>query len=67
MVACPLSLIILDECVHLIKCLPQSVELRVKAGTQMNRSTMSLRSRENTYINAASGERLHQLKLIVYF
>jgi len=33
----------------------------------MQRCTMKLRSRHNTSINLASGERLRQLKLIVYF
>ena len=39
----------------------------MKGRTHMQRCTMKLRSRHNTSINLASGERLRQLKLIVYF
>jgi len=38
----------------------------MKARTQMQRCTMKLSSRQNTFIYFTSGERLHQLKLIVY-
>jgi hypothetical protein len=47
--------------------LAKSVELCMKTKTQMHRNTMKLRSTQNTSINLTSGERLHQLKLIVYF
>jgi hypothetical protein len=67
MVTCLLSSIILAECVHLMKCLAMSGELCMKARTQMQRSTVTLRSRQNTSINLTSGERLRQLQLIVYF
>jgi hypothetical protein len=39
----------------------------MKTRIQMHRGTMKLRSRENTSISLTSGERLHQLKVIVYF
>jgi hypothetical protein len=39
----------------------------MKARTQIQKCTMELRSRQNTPINLTSGERLRQLKLIVYF
>jgi hypothetical protein len=39
----------------------------MKGRTHMQRCTMELRSRNNTYINFTSGERLRQLKLILYF
>jgi hypothetical protein len=39
----------------------------MKARTQMHRSTLKLRSQQNTSIYFTSGERLHQLKLIIYF
>ena len=42
-------------------------ELCMKTRTQMQRCTMRLRSRENESINLTSGERLRQLRLIVYF
>jgi hypothetical protein len=47
--------------------LAKSVELCMKTRIQMHRGTMKLRSRENTSISLTSGERLHQLKVIVYF
>jgi len=67
MVICPLLSIILDKCVHSIKFLAKSVELCMKARTQMHISTMKLRCQHNTSIYFTSAERLHQLKLIVYF
>ena len=39
----------------------------MKARSHMQRCTMKLRSRQNTSINLTNGERLRQLKLIVYF
>jgi hypothetical protein len=39
----------------------------MNARTQTQKCTMELRSRQNMPINLTSGERLHQLKLIVYF
>jgi hypothetical protein len=57
----------LAECVHLIKFLAMSGELCMNARTQMQRCTVKLRSRQNTYIDLTCGERLRQLKLIVYF
>ena len=50
MVACPLSSIILAECVHLLKFLAKSGELCMKTRTQIQRCTMKLRSRHNTSI-----------------
>ena len=50
MVVCPLSSIIVAECVHLIKFLAKSGELCMKARTQMQKCTMKLRSRQNTSI-----------------
>ena len=38
----------------------------MKARTEVHICTMKLRSRQNTYSNLTSGEKLHQLKLIVY-
>ena len=38
----------------------------MNARTQTQKCTMELRSRQNTPINLTSGERLRQLKLIVY-
>ena len=67
MVSGPLSSIILAECVHLTKFLAKSVELCMKARTQMHRSTMKLRSQQSTSIYFTSAERLLQLRLIVYF
>ena len=67
MVSCPLSSIILAECVHLEKCLAKSGKLCMKARTPMHKCTMTLRSRQNTSINLTSGEELLQFKLIVYF
>ena len=67
MATCLLSSIILVECVHLITFLAISGELCMNARTHMQRCTMKLRSRQKTYINLTNGERLRQLKLIVYF
>jgi len=39
----------------------------MNARTQAQKCTMELRSRQNSPINLTSGERLLQLKLIVYF
>jgi len=39
----------------------------MKARTQIQKCTMEVRSRKDMPINLTSGERLRQLKLIVYF
>jgi hypothetical protein len=44
-----------------------SRKLCMKFKTQRQKCTMKLRSRQNTSNNLTSGERLRQLKLIVYF
>jgi hypothetical protein len=51
----------------MIKFQASSGELCMKATPQMQRCTLELIFRQNESINLTSGERLRQLKLIVYF